>query len=240
MKIAIADSHRVFAEALATLLRKAGNDIVGWVIDLDGVAGIVATEQVDACLIDLSLPGSESAAALDAVMATSPRIAFVFLSGSADPVRMAAAAAAGARGLAMKSDDLVEILRVLHGAVAGCPPGHGNTSIVLSMSAQTALGSRRNGRASAIDPGQFLTQREREALASLVRGENTTAMARSMGVQVSTARSHVDAVLTKLGVHTRIEAVAYAVRAGLVDVRWLPAPPEAEPKARENRLVSGL
>jgi two-component system, NarL family, nitrate/nitrite response regulator NarL len=43
-------------------------------------------------------------------------------------------------------------------------------------------------------------------------------MAKSMGVQVSTARTHVDAVLTKLGVHTRLEAVALAVREGIVDV----------------------
>jgi hypothetical protein len=41
-----------------------------------------------------------------------------------------------------------------------------------------------------------------------------------MGVRVSTARSHVDALLTKLGAHSRLEAVAYAVREGLVDVDW--------------------
>jgi DNA-binding NarL/FixJ family response regulator len=55
------------------------------------------------------------------------------------------------------------------------------------------------------------------SIARLVRGEGTTMIASSMGVRVSTARTHVDAVLTKLGVHTRLEAVAHAVREGIVD-----------------------
>jgi DNA-binding NarL/FixJ family response regulator len=87
------------------------------------------------------------------------------------------------------------------------------------MAAQTGVLPRRRGR-TADDRAQFLTQREWEALARLVRGESTTAIARAMGVRVSTARSHVDAVLTKLGAHSRLEAVAYAVRERLVDVDW--------------------
>ena len=242
MKIAIADAHRVFAEALATLLRRGGHEIAGWAVDLEGMSGIVNAEQVDACLVDLGLPGSEDAGRLAAAIAACPAIAFVFLAASADPGRLAAAAAAGARGVAMKSDDLVEILRVLHGAVAGRPPGYGKGGIVLSMSAQTAMGSRRTRRPGGLEPGQLLTQREQQTLASLVRGESTTSMAWSMGVRMSTARSHVDAVLTKLGVHTRIEAVAYAVRAGLVDVRGLPVPGEAADgrTATSGRVASGL
>ncbi|MDA8321620.1 MAG: response regulator transcription factor [Actinomycetota bacterium] len=238
MKIAIADAHRVFAEALATLLRKSGHDIAGWAADLDGMAGIIDGEQMDACVVDLGLPGSEDVAGLAAAMAAAPAIAFVFLAGSPDPDRLSAVVSAGARGVAMKSDDLVEILRVLHGAVVGRPPRYSKATAIVSMSAQTVLGSRRNGRRTDPQPGQFLTQREREVLASLVRGESTASMARSMGVRVSTARSHVDAVLTKLGAHTRIEAVACAVRAGLVDIRALPVPDRR--LAAGRRLAGGL
>ena len=55
-------------------------------------------------------------------------------------------------------------------------------------------------------------------LARLVHGEGTTSMARSMGVRLSTTRTHIDSVLIKLGVHSRLEAVAYAVREGIIDV----------------------
>jgi len=64
----------------------------------------------------------------------------------------------------------------------------------------------------------LLTPREREVLARLVHGESTTSMARSMGVRLSTLRTHIDSVLIKLGVHSRLEAVAYAVREGIVEV----------------------
>jgi two-component system, NarL family, nitrate/nitrite response regulator NarL len=55
-------------------------------------------------------------------------------------------------------------------------------------------------------------------LARLVRGESTTSMARSMGVRLSTTRTHVDSILIKLGVHSRVEAVAYAVKEGIIAV----------------------
>ena len=51
-----------------------------------------------------------------------------------------------------------------------------------------------------------------------MHGEGTTSMARSMGVQLSTTRTHIDSVLIKLGVHSRLEAVAYAVREGIINV----------------------
>ena len=71
---------------------------------------------------------------------------------------------------------------------------------------------------------QFLTPREREVLTRLARGESTQALAKAMGVTRSTARSHVQSVLSKLGVHSQREAVIEAARHGLVSVEtgeWL-------------------
>lgn len=236
MRVVIADGHRVFAEVLTTLLKRSGHDIVGWAVDLEGAAAIIDGEQVDACLIDLGLAGGGRVRDFERAIAAAPRTTFVVLAELADSERIAAVVAAGARGVALKSDDLVEILRVLHGAVSGRSVSRPHANAVLSLSAQTSAGARSHRRGS-IDPGQFLTQRERETLARLVRGESTTSIARSMGVQVSTARSHIDAVLTKLGVHTRIEAVAYAVRAGLVDIHR--SSEAADGTVDGRRVVSG-
>ena len=84
----------------------------------------------------------------------------------------------------------------------------------MSKSAREVL---RRGSGAAAGPSQFLTEREWEALGRLVRGESTEVIARAMDVRISTARTHIDAVLCKLGAHSRLEAVAYAVREGLVD-----------------------
>ena len=88
---------------------------------------------------------------------------------------------------------------------------------VLSLSAQAARRRIRNG-ASRPPLAESLTPREHEVLARLVRGESTTGMARSMGVRLSTTRTYVDSILIKLGVHSRLEAVAYAVKEGIIAV----------------------
>src|SRR5579875_3295008 len=156
MKIVIADGRRVFAEVLTLLLEKAGHDIVGWATDLDGA------------------------------VARSPRTAFMVLAESVDPERFSAAITAGVSGIALKSDDLVEILRVLQGAVASRTGHRARGNATLSMSARSGRAPRA-WRAARIEPGQFLTQREREVLARLVRGESTVIISRAMGVKVSTA-----------------------------------------------------
>jgi DNA-binding NarL/FixJ family response regulator len=219
MRIVIADAHRVFAEALTSLLRLAGHDVVACVTEPDTAARLIEREQVDVCVMDLGLPGTGPFGGIEQIVARAPRTAFVVLAEIADSECLAEAMVAGVRGMALKSDDFVEILRVLTGASSGRAANRVAGHAVLSLSAQTLLGPRRRYRRGD-ERARFLTQREREALARLVRGESTTSMARSMGVRVSTARSHVDAVLTKLGAHSRVEAVAYAVREGLVDVDW--------------------
>jgi two-component system nitrate/nitrite response regulator NarL len=219
MRIVIAAAHRVFAEALTSLLKLAGHEIVGCATELDAAAGIIKREQVDACVMDLRLPGASHRGAIARVVARAPRTAFVVLAEAADAESLPGVVSAGVRGVALKSDDFVEILRVLTGATSSRASSRGARGAVLSLAAQSGLGNRNRNRSRQGDErAQFLTQRERETLARLVQGESTTAIARSMGVRVSTARSHVDAVLTKLGAHSRLEAVAYAVRERLVDV----------------------
>lgn len=224
MRIVICDGHRVFADALASLLQSAGHEVAGTALDLDEAVGMLAVghgEPVEACIIDLRQPRSGRSPDIGRVIADSPGSAFIALTGSADPSSLRHAIAAGVRGVALKGDDFGEFLRVLTGAVAsrGATAAEASSPeagpVIVSSSARAVL---KRGDGLAAGPSQFLTEREREALGRLVRGESTAGMARAMGVRVSTARTHIDAVLCKLGAHTRLEAVAYAVREGLVDV----------------------
>ena len=217
MRVVIADAHLIFAAALESLLKRSGHDVPGCVASLDAAAQLISREQTDACVLDVALAANSPSGALHEAMAGSPRTAFVVLADSRDSSGFAAALAAGVHGAALKTDDFVEVLRVLTGSVARLtrrPPG----GVVLSLSAQAAhRPARHSTRYPALD--HLLTPREREVLARLVYGESTTNMARSMGVRLSTLRTHIDSVLIKLGVHSRLEAVAYAVREGIVEVR---------------------
>ena len=221
MRIVICDGHRVFADALASLLRAAGHEVAGTALDLGEAAGMLAAghgEPAEACIIELRQPRSGRRPDIGRVIADTPGTAFVALTGLADPASLRHAIAAGVRGVALKGDDFGEFLRVLTEAVASREAAASSPEagpVIVSASARAVL---KRGDGLAAGPSQFLTEREREALSRLVRGESTAGMARAMGVRVSTARTHIDAVLCKLGAHTRLEAVAYAVREGLVDV----------------------
>jgi two-component system nitrate/nitrite response regulator NarL len=215
MRIVICDGHRVFADALASLLRSAGHEVTGSALDLEGATGILRREPADACVVDLRPLRSMRRPDIDQAVRSAAGTAFVALSATADAATLRHATAAGVRGVALKGDDFGEFLRVVTESVsslAGESPAV--APVVLSKCARAAL---RRGSGLAAGPAQFLTEREWEALGRLVRGESTAAMAKAMGVCVSTARTHIDAVLSKLGAHSRIEAVAYAVREGLVD-----------------------
>jgi len=219
VKIVIADPHRIFADALARLLCLAHHEIGGYAVELECAAAAVAREQADACVLDLDLPGMSEPGAIRHIISGAPRTAFIVLAASAGSGDLARVVDAGVHGFALKSDDFVEFLRVLTSAssrAARYPAGRPAGTTVLSLSAQALRADRRPQRAEELS--RLLTGREREVLTRLVRGEGTTTMARSMGVRLSTARTHVDSVLIKLGVHSRLEAVAYAVREGLVSI----------------------
>jgi two-component system, NarL family, nitrate/nitrite response regulator NarL len=154
--------------------------------------------------------------ALQRAMAVASGTAFVVLADSPESAGLDIAIAAGAHGAALKTDDFVEFMRVLNGACARATRRSAGGA-VLSLSAQAARRRIRSG-ASRLPLAESLTPREHEVLARLVRGESTTSMARSMGVRLSTTRTHVDSILIKLGVHSRREAVAYAVKEGIIAV----------------------
>jgi two-component system, NarL family, nitrate/nitrite response regulator NarL len=217
LKVVIADAHRIFAAALESLLNRSGHDVIGCVAGLGAAVELTLREHADACVLDVVLAAKSRPGALQEAMAGSPKTAFVVLADAPDSSGFAATLAAGVHGAALKTDDFVEVLRVLTGAAARLtrrPPG----GAVLSLSAQAAhRPARHSTRYPALD--HLLTPREREVLARLVYGESTPSMARSMGVRLSTLRTHIDSVLIKLGVHSRLEAVAYAVREGIIEVR---------------------
>jgi two-component system nitrate/nitrite response regulator NarL len=138
----------------------------------------------------------------------SPSTKILILSGSDDPVVIAAAVTAGVAGYALKSCPVEALLTSIQRVAAGEP-------VMETELLRRALlhGSGRTSPVAQLT--RHLTQREREVLLRLVKGEATASIAASMGIRQATARSHIQNVLAKLGVHSRLEAVALAVRSGL-------------------------
>jgi DNA-binding NarL/FixJ family response regulator len=215
MRVLICDDHAVFADSLALVLADAGHTVVGVSYSPDDALTMLRRHSADICMVDVRFPTGSVVGRLAELRAASPTTRFVVVSGFVDQQIVEAGLRAGVRGFAHKGQQAGEILALLRRVNAG-------EQVVEHRPVRHRTGPRPRSQAHRV--AQFLTPREREVLTRLARGESTAALAKAMGVRRSTARSHVQSVLTKLGVHSQREAVIEAARHGLVSVEtgeWL-------------------
>jgi two-component system, NarL family, nitrate/nitrite response regulator NarL len=212
MRILLCDDHRLFGETLEVLLAARGHEVVGITTDVHAAADLLGSLKVDVCLLDLQLAEGTSVPFVPSLLERSPDTKIVILSGTDDVQLVRSALAAGAVAATRKSDEIDKIIDVLERVSAGetvpvptLPGAVGDAGSSATPSAAEHLAS-------------YLTSRERDVLTRLVRGESTASLARSIGIKQSTARTHVQNLLTKLGVHSKLEAVAFAITHGIVDV----------------------
>jgi DNA-binding NarL/FixJ family response regulator len=212
--VIVCDDHAVFADSLALVLADAGHSVVGVAYSPDDALSALQITRVDVCLIDLHFPGESVIQRLPELRAAAPDTHFVVLTGFLEQKMLDASVDAGVRGFAHKGQQAREIIALLSRVHDG--------ELVLDEATGRTRPARPRNQAQRV--AQFLTPREREVLTRLARGESTAALAKAMGITRSTARSHVQNVLTKLGVHSQREAVIEAARNGLVSVEtgeWL-------------------
>jgi two-component system nitrate/nitrite response regulator NarL len=135
-----------------------------------------------------------------------PACRVVVLSGSVDRRDEAAAVAAGAAGFLSKAQPIGAILDALQRTGTGGRPAPPSWSI---------QAAEPDARRRVRELVASLTQREREVLHRLVEAADTVEIAKALGVEPSTARSHLQNVMLKLGVHNRLQAVSLVVQAGM-------------------------
>jgi len=222
MRILVCDDHVVFAESLAHLLVSAGHDVVAVTHHPDEALAVLRRTQVDVCLLDVVFGSDRVTARMADIRSASPRTRTVLLTGQIDDALIEAARAAGVRGVTDKRQPAAEILAIIERVHAGeiaLPDGEGHEPPPPTVGLRVANDAQRLAT--------FLTPREREVLSELVRGHDTTKIAKGLGIAGATARCHVQSVLTKIGAHSRLEAATSAVRHGMIDPEtgeWLMRP----------------
>ena len=209
--ILIVDDHRLFADVVASALEQLGARIVGPVGNAADAVVAVATERPDVVLLDLSLPDGRGIDAGRTIVEAHPDIIVLALSASTDPRAVTEAMKAGFRGFVPKDAPLTTVVEAIRTALGG-------RSVVIPASRTKPIsGSPREGGVSATLLASGLTIREREVLELLVAGLGSRAIAEKLQISMNTVRTHVQSVLTKLQVHSRLEAAAFAVRHELVE-----------------------
>ncbi|MEV7177337.1 LuxR C-terminal-related transcriptional regulator [Kitasatospora sp. NPDC093679] len=216
VRLVIVDDHRLLAEALAAALRLRGHRVLAVGAPATAVVGLVAGRRPEVCLLGIAEPAEDADpfGPLRQLRAERPELAVVVLGPVGDPGRVAAAFAAGAAGY-VRSDERIE---VVERAVARVRAGEAAVAVdVLRGAFEALLRPAAEPDDDAVRLLRLLTRREAQVLARIAEGEDTAAIAAGMGIASSTARTHVQRVLVKLGARSRLEAAAVAARTGLLD-----------------------
>ncbi|GAA3358358.1 response regulator transcription factor [Saccharopolyspora gregorii] len=208
-RVLLGDDHAIFVDALVSALSARGFPVVGTAGSIAGTVAAVRRLAPDICLLDRFFGDGDGVARLAEVRAAGPATKVVVLTADGDARGVRGALAAGAAGYVNKMCGLSNLLDALTAVAAG------ETVVALAASrvpAQQQRGDALDARRLA----SYLTARERECLGMLTEGAQTATMAKSLGVSPATVRTHVQAVLTKLGVHSRLEAASLALRHDLI------------------------
>jgi two-component system, NarL family, response regulator LiaR len=162
----------------------------------------------DVVLIDLSMPTVHGIAATRIIRAELPDTQVIVMTGVDGDAAAIEAIRAGAAAYLLKDARIDDLLRSIRGAGAG----------QVALPAQTAARMIR-----LVGGHDVLSQRETEVLGLVARGLANKELARELGVTLSTAKAHVTAILSKLGLPSRTQAALYAARTGLVALDHLSA-----------------
>lgn len=209
VRLAIAEDHSVVADAIATMLGFTEHiEIVGIVPSGSEIIDLDAAAAPDVTLMDVTLQGMNGIEATRIIVSARPEARILVLSMHDDADTVTNAMAAGAVGFLPKNATRAELVAAIDAVARG--EGYLHSSVTRSFLdrvgplADRSLSSER------------LTDREREVLELLVDGHSTRQIAETLVVGEETIKSHLTHIYQKLGARDRVQAVALALRRGLV------------------------
>ncbi len=191
-----------------TLLGLGADDIVVAYTGSDGVAAAKRSE-VDVALVDIGLPDRSGLSVGREIMDLDSRTLVVALTAVKDALIARHALKLGFAAYLPKDISLDIFAQGMRNVLRG---GR------IDLSSAGPSTSRRPSRTEPWREGSDLTGRELEVLSLLVEGCTGPTIATRLGISRNTVRTHIQSILTKVQVHSRLQAVAFAVEEGLVDV----------------------
>jgi len=211
LKVLLIDDHKLFRSGVKALLsRQADIEVVGEAADgLDGVkqARLLKPHVV---LLDLHMPGVSGREAVRTLTEELPDTRVLMLTVSEDADDLLDTLRNGASGYLLKNIDAEFFVDAIRRAV------NGDSVVSPEMTGKLVAGLKREPEASPADRDR-LSAREREILSALARGASNKELAREFELAESTVKIHVQHILRKLNLHSRVQAAVYAVEHGLVE-----------------------
>lgn len=215
LKILLVDDHVLFRSGIRLLLQsEADFSIIGEAAD--GLEAVKCAHQLkpDIVLLDLNLPGLSGLEALRLIKEDAPECTILMLTVSEDAMELASALRGGADGYVLKNAEASYLVEAIRKVVRG-------ESVVSPDLVGKLVGQLREGSklpAASPAPG-LLTPREKEVVHCLTRGESNKVIARNLNLSESTVKIHVQNIMKKLGLSSRVQIAVYALEQG-----WFVAP----------------
>ncbi len=209
-KTLLVEDHPAAAEWLSACLREVfpGSELVH-APDVTSAKREIAATTFDLALVDIGLPDGSGLDVINAITARQGETYIIVSTIYDDDATLFKALKNGARGYILKDRDRDKIVSYLKGITAG--------EVALSAPMAEKMVMHFNAKGPTL-PGPPLAPREEQVLASIARGQSVAETASALGVSTNTAKSYVKSIYSKLGISSRAEATAHAIRRSLVDL----------------------
>ena len=210
IRVFLVDDHRVVRRGVSAYLEQVDDiEVIGGAGDgrqaLDRIAALEQADGLpDVVLMDVLMPVMDGITATSQIRSRWPAVEVAAMTSFAGEAKVRGALEAGAAGYLLKDADADEVANAIRGALDG--QMHLDPAVARLL-ADSVRAPRR--------PAERLTPREREVLALVAEGASNRQIARTLVMSERTARTHVSAVLAKLGLVSRTQAALWAVREGL-------------------------
>jgi len=204
-RIVLVDDHTLFRKGLAELLEREGEVSVAAITgNPDEVPDLLRQHRPHVLLLDLNLGGADGISVMQQLRLDGFALPVLMLTVSEAEEDLARALRSGANGYLLKSMEPDEVVDAIVRAARG------ETVVAPAMTAKLVkLLDNKGG--NAVPQLETLTQREREILAHLSKGESNKAIARQLEISYDTVKLHVRHILAKLNLSSRVEAAVFAV-----------------------------
>ena len=215
VRVVIADDQDLVRSGLQLVLEARGIDVVDAVGDGRAAVGSVAAHAPDVVLMDVRMPRINGIEAARRIREISPTTKILMLTVSDEEDDLYEAIKAGANGYLLKEISVEEVAEAIRAVVQG------QSLISPSMASKllnefTTLAKKAEERQQY--PAPALTSRELEVLKLVAKGMSNREIADELYISDNTVKNHIRNILEKLHLHSRMEAVIYAVRERLLDI----------------------